>query len=72
MCSPLLCTFLCCCFKILLQSFIDAKVRFDFELTFDLFCLQELFINYLAASAYKKESDTKNLSYKGLCKYVIK
>ena len=45
---------------------------FYFELTFDLFCFQELFVNYLAASAYKKEIDTKNLSYKGLCKYVVK
>ncbi|KAK2553409.1 Chromatin accessibility complex protein 1 [Acropora cervicornis] len=30
----------------------------------------ELFINYLAVSAYKQESDSKHLTYKGLSKIV--
>ena len=33
--------------------------------------LKELFINYLAVSAYKQESDSKHLTYKGLCKYIV-
>ena len=32
------------------------------------FFLQELFIDYLTITAYKQESDSKQLTYKGLCK----
>lgn len=33
--------------------------------------LQELFIDYLAVTAHKQESDSRQLTYKGLCKYCL-
>ncbi|CAH3015282.1 unnamed protein product [Porites evermanni] len=55
--------------KTIMKSSPDLP-HFSQESVFLVTKATELFINYLAASAYKKESDTKNLSYKGLSKVV--